>query len=68
MTKPSYDMLGAVVAELKDRAGQIRRIAAETGISYDTVLRVKNEENNPSYNLVKRLHDHLFRKHARRVA
>ena len=49
-----------VVAELHKRPGEVRAIAAATGLSYDTVLRIKNGEGDPGYSKVKKLLDHLF--------
>jgi transcriptional regulator with XRE-family HTH domain len=61
--KQDVDLLDAVRAELHERHGSLRRLAAATEISYDTLLRVKNGEGNPSYAVVKRLADHLLRRH-----
>jgi hypothetical protein len=55
------DMLERVIAELQRREGQMRRVAADSGIAYDTVLRIKNREGEPAYSRVKTLHDYLFR-------
>ena len=56
------NMLTKVVAELNSRSGNMRKIATDTGISYDTVLRVKNQESDPAFGLVLALHNHLFPK------
>lgn len=48
-----------VVHALRERQGGLRRLADESGISYDTVLRVKNEENDPGYSTVVKLALHL---------
>ena len=56
------NMLLKVVAELNARSGNMRKIATDTGISYDTVLRVKNQESDPAFGLVLALHNHLFPK------
>lgn len=40
----------------------MRKVATETGISYDTVLRVKNQESDPAFGLVLALHNYLFQK------
>ena len=58
----SKDPLESVVAELQVRAGSLRRLARDSGISYDTILRIKNGENDPGYSRVKELYDYLFRK------
>jgi len=54
------DPLDAVVAELDRRKGELAKIAKECGLSYDTVLRIKNQENDPGYSKVLSLHRHLF--------
>ena len=46
------DLLARVVAELEARAGSLRTVSAESGIGYDTVLRIKNQENDPGYSKV----------------
>lgn len=54
------DPLDRVVAELERRRGDLPAIARSCGLSYDTVLRIKNRENDPGYSKVKVLHDCLF--------
>lgn len=49
-----------VVAELQRRAGELNRVARESGIPYDTVLRIKNRENDPGYSKVATLYRYLF--------
>ena len=49
------DLLDAVVGELNRRLGEIPTIARSAGLSYDTVLRIKNRENDPGYSKVKAL-------------
>ena len=53
-------MLSKVVDELNSRATSMRKVASDTGISYDTVLRVKNQESDPAFGLVLALHNYLF--------
>ena len=53
------DLLARVVAELQNRAGSLRVVAAESGVAYDTVLRIKNSENDPGYSKVKALATYL---------
>lgn len=48
-------MKALVVAELERRKGELREIAAEAGVAYDTVLRIKNGEGDPGYSKVARL-------------
>lgn len=54
------DPLAEVVAELERRIGDLPKVAKDCGLSYDTVLRIKNRENDPGYSKVKALHDYLF--------
>lgn len=54
------DLLAEVVAELERRQGELRDVARECKLPYDTVLRIKNRENDPGYSKVKALHDYLF--------
>lgn len=54
------DLLTQVVAELERLKGDLARVARESGVPYDTVLRLKNRENDPGFSLVKRMHEHLF--------
>ncbi|MCO5355095.1 hypothetical protein [Acidovorax kalamii] len=54
------DPLEKVVAELERRRGDLLAIARDCGLTYDTVLRIKNRENDPGYSKVKVLHDFLF--------
>jgi len=53
-------LLDQVVAELEARTGSLREVADLSGIPYDTVLRIKNRENDPSYSKVPTLHTFLF--------
>ncbi len=53
------DLLDAVVAELERRTGDLRSVATEAGLSYDTVHRVKRRENDPGYSKVRKLADVL---------
>ena len=54
------DILDAVVAALEERKGELPTVARESGVAYDTVLRIKNRENDPGYSKVKVLHAYLF--------
>jgi len=53
-------MLTKVVAALQARTGDLRKVATDTGIPYDTILRVKNQENDPSFGRVAALYVYLF--------
>jgi hypothetical protein len=55
------DLLDDVVAELDRRTGDLPKVAQESGIPYDTVLRIKNRENDPGYSKVRLLHQYLFK-------
>jgi hypothetical protein len=54
------DLLEDVVGELCKRQGDLPKVARETGIAYDTVLRIKNRQNDPGYSKVLALHRYLF--------
>lgn len=54
------DLLVRVVAELESRKGDLPKVSRESGIPYDTVLRIKNRENDPGYSKVRALADYLF--------
>jgi hypothetical protein len=60
--KRETDLLDRVVAELEARKGDLPRVASESGIAYDTVLRIKNRENDPGYSKVRTLAQYLFNK------
>jgi transcriptional regulator with XRE-family HTH domain len=53
------DKLRIIRDELERRKGDIRRISSETGLSYDTVLRIKNGEGDPGFSKVAKLADYL---------
>jgi transcriptional regulator with XRE-family HTH domain len=53
------DKLNIIRAELERRKGDIRRISEQTGLSYDTVLRIKNGEGDPGFTKVAILAEHL---------
>src|SRR5574337_2003202 len=46
------DLLEFVRQELERRKGEIRLIADQSGIAYDTCLRIKNGEGDPGYSKV----------------
>lgn len=54
------DLLERVVSGLNARVGDLPLVARESGLSYDTVLRIKNRENDPGYSKVRALADYLF--------
>jgi hypothetical protein len=49
------DLLDRVVAELANRKGDLLKVSRESGVAYDTVLRIKNRENDPGYSKVRAL-------------
>lgn len=60
MEKP-IDLLPRVSAELGRRRGNLRQIAKDTGISYDTLARIRDQaDNSPSYSKVRDLYEYLF--------
>lgn len=58
------DILQQVRSALETNKGRLRDIAAETGISYDTVLRIKNGEGDPGFSKVQTLYRFLKRSKA----
>ena len=60
MDTQQSDLLEAVRAELKIREGGLQTVAKGTGITYDTIRRIKNGRNDPGYSKVRLLHDFLF--------
>lgn len=52
------DLLQAVRQRLNDDVGRLRVVAEETGIPYDTILRIKNEEGDPGYSKVQTIADY----------
>jgi hypothetical protein len=53
------DKLSIIREELEKRKGDIRRISSDTGLSYDTVLRIKNNEGDPGFSKIAVLADYL---------
>lgn len=53
------DILTQVRTRLQANKGRLREIAAESGLSYDTVLRIKNGEGDPGFSKVQTLYRHL---------
>lgn len=62
MSTTANDLLEAVVAELERRKGSLTRVAEESGVPYDTVLRIKNREGDTGYSKVRTLYDYFFQK------
>jgi DNA-binding phage protein len=59
MDTQSPDLRERVIAELNRRLGDLAKIAKETELSYDTVLRIKNREGDPFYGKIRRLADYF---------
>jgi len=53
------DLLQFVRAELSANKGDLPRVARQSGIAYDTILRIKNGEGDPGYSKVRRLADYF---------
>lgn len=53
------DKLTIIRDELERRKGDLRRVSKATGLSYDTVLRIKNGECDPGFSKIAILADHL---------
>jgi len=53
------DLLEYVRSQLEANKGSIRRIADDTGISYDTCLRIKNAEGDPGFSKIQRLAEYF---------
>ena len=49
-----------VADELERRRGNMKRISVATGVSYDTLLRIKGLELEVGYSKVQTVHDYLF--------
>ena len=56
---PQVGIFAAVATELKARRGELRSIARATGLSYDTVLRVRDNLADVGICKVQALADHL---------
>ncbi len=53
------DLLISVRAALKSAQGDLPKVARDTGLSYDTVLRIKNGEGDPGYSKVRILAEYF---------
>jgi transcriptional regulator with XRE-family HTH domain len=62
------DLLKRVVAALEARKGDLLSVAKATGLSYDTVLRIKNGEGDPGYSKVATLAAYLLTSEPARAA
>lgn len=54
------DILQQVRSALSERRGHLREIARESGVSYDTLLRIRDGETDPGYSKVAALHRAMF--------
>lgn len=55
------NMLEEVIRCLEERTGELRKVAEEVGIAYDTILRIKNREGDPGFTKVQTLYDSLIK-------
>jgi hypothetical protein len=46
------DLLKVVRQKLTDDVGNLRKVSSDSGIPYDTILRIKNGEGDPGYSKV----------------
>ena len=53
------NLLSEVRTALEKRVGSLRLISEQSGVAYDTVLRIKNREGDPGYSKVEALARHL---------
>lgn len=63
----TQDLLTYVRAKLEEHKGDLRRVSSESGIAYDTCLRIKNCEGDPGYSKVRVLADY-FNRHEKAAA
>lgn len=61
ITAMNIDNLHYVRTRLAADVGNLRQVADDTGLSYDTVLRIKNGEGDPGYSKVRILVDYYTR-------
>jgi predicted transcriptional regulator len=59
------DILQQVRDALHKKRGALREIARDSGVSYDTVLRIRDGETDPGFSKVAALHAVLFQKKSR---
>jgi len=57
-----HDIRASVIADLTASKGEIPRVAREVDMSYDTVLRIANQEGDPGYSKVLRLYEYFAKK------
>ena len=53
------NLLEYVRQQLEANKGNLRRVAEESGIAYDTCHRIKNGEGDPGYSKVQRLAEYF---------
>lgn len=51
-----------VRTRLIELRGALTLVSKESGVSYDTVLRIMHGEGDPGYSKVEMLHNYLFKK------
>lgn len=60
-----HDILESVISDLTECKGELTQVARAVDMSYDTVLRIMNRENDPGYSKVLKLFEY-FAKQKRR--
>jgi hypothetical protein len=54
------DIRERVIAALEEHKGELRKVASESGLAYDTVLRIRNREGDPGYSKIFTLYTYFF--------
>ena len=62
------DLLLYVRQELVRSIGDLPKVSRDTGIAYDTVLRIKNGEGDPGYSKVRTLAEYFHRRREKEAA
>lgn len=62
------NLLDYVREQLVAHKGDLRRVADESGIAYDTCHRIKNGEGDPGYSKVQRLAEYFRDRSRSRIA
>ena len=53
------DKLQLIRNELEERKGELRKISRKTGLSYDTIMRIKRGDTEPGFYKVEALADYF---------
>ena len=61
---PTAENMTNILQQVRDalhhQRGNLREIARESGVSYDTVLRIRDNETDPGFSKVAAIHAVLF--------